>query len=128
MPCSSQWPAAQHLPHSRPAVSAPRQLYPSHGDAQRPLAWRRAAAASEEPAALQESTPEPEDARGAIAVGLKLFNSGQYQEALDIFEKALKLPGTGVKRFRSVHARLHRQDIAEAALRPGPSESGTAPI
>ena len=46
-------------------------------------------------------TPEPEDARGAIAVGLKLYNAGKHQEALDVFVKALELPGTGIKRFRS---------------------------
>ena len=45
--------------------------------------------------------PEPEDARGAIAVGLKLYNAGQHSAALDIFVKALELPGTGLKRFRS---------------------------
>ena len=44
--------------------------------------------------------PEPEDARGAIAVGLKLYNAGQHSAALDIFVKALELPGTGLKRFR----------------------------
>ena len=45
--------------------------------------------------------PEPEDARGAIAVGLKLYNAGQHSAALDMFVKALELPGTGLKRFRS---------------------------
>lgn len=45
--------------------------------------------------------PEPEDARGAIAVGLKLYNAGQHSAALDIFVKALELPGTGLKRYRS---------------------------
>jgi hypothetical protein len=44
--------------------------------------------------------PEPEDARGAIALGLKLYNAGKHQAALDLFAKALELPGTGLKRFR----------------------------
>jgi hypothetical protein len=44
--------------------------------------------------------PEPEDARGAITLGLKFSDAGQYEQALELFLKALKLPGTGVKRFR----------------------------
>lgn len=84
-----------------------------------PLAERRAAslrtarpvlvrAVSEEGTFEEETfltkTPEPEDARGAIAVGLKLYNAGKHQEALDVFVKALELPGTGIKRFRSDNA------------------------
>lgn len=51
------------------------------------------------------SSREPEDVRGAIAIGLGLYEEGKYQEALDVFEKGLKLPGTGVKRYRSVDNR-----------------------
>ena len=84
-----------------------------------PIAERRAAtlrtvrpvlvsAVSEEEPFKEETfltkTPEPEDARGAIAVGLKLYNAGKHQEALDVFVKALELPGTGIKRFRSDNA------------------------
>lgn len=43
---------------------------------------------------------EPEDVRGAIAIGLSLYESGNYQEALEVFEKGLELPGSGMKRFR----------------------------
>lgn len=49
--------------------------------------------------------PEPEDARGAITLGLKFSDAGDYEKALELFMKALKLPGTGVKRFR--YAALH---------------------
>ena len=43
---------------------------------------------------------EPEDARAAIALGLRLHEAGQYNKALGVFQKALELPGTGIKRFR----------------------------
>jgi len=43
---------------------------------------------------------EPEDARGAISIGLGLYEEGKYKEALEVFEKGLELPGTGMKRFR----------------------------
>ncbi len=43
---------------------------------------------------------EPEDARGAIAVGLKYYKAGDYQKALELFGRAPALPGTGTKRFR----------------------------
>ena len=43
---------------------------------------------------------EPEDARGAIAVGLKYYKAGDYQKALELFGSAPALPGTGTKRFR----------------------------
>lgn len=39
---------------------------------------------------------DPEDARGAIALGLKLFESGDYESALQLFDKSLGLPGTGM--------------------------------
>ena len=42
----------------------------------------------------------PEDARGAIAVGLKYYKAGNYQKALELFGSAPGLPGTGTKRFR----------------------------
>ena len=70
-------------------------------------AWSHAAAPPRRllARALTEETeltevPEPEDARGAIALGLKLYNAGKHQAALDLFAKALELPGTGLKRFR----------------------------
>ena len=43
---------------------------------------------------------EPDDARTAIALGLRLHKAGQYNDALGMFQKALELPGTGIKRFR----------------------------
>ena len=39
---------------------------------------------------------DPEDARGAIALGLKLFEGGDYQGALALFDKSLGMPGTGI--------------------------------
>ncbi|KAK9918691.1 hypothetical protein WJX75_006025 [Coccomyxa subellipsoidea] len=56
--------------------------------------------AGPEDASIVRDVPEPEDARGAIAVGLDLYNSGQYETALGVFEKAMNLPGTGIKQFR----------------------------
>ena len=49
---------------------------------------------------VSTATMEPEDVRGAIAVGLELYEAGKYPESLEVFEKALKLPGTGMKRYR----------------------------
>ena len=49
---------------------------------------------------------EPEDARGAIAVGLKYYKAGNYQKALELFGRAPALPGTGTKRFRLFFCRL----------------------
>lgn len=55
-------------------------------------------AAAVSPAAPRDQ--EPEDARSAIALGLRLHEAGQYNEALGVFQKALELPGTGIKRYR----------------------------
>jgi hypothetical protein len=49
---------------------------------------------------IDSEVREPEDARGAISVGLSLYEEGKYAEALEVFEKGLDLPGTGMKRFR----------------------------
>ena len=71
--------------------------------------WRVSAEAAEgsdngtmaaSPTGLREQ--EPEDARTAIALGLRLHEAGQYNDALGMFQKALELPGTGIKRFRQV--------------------------
>mmetsp|Transcript_14717 Transcript_14717/g.41439 ORF Transcript_14717/g.41439 Transcript_14717/m.41439 type:complete len:211 (-) Transcript_14717:144-776(-) len=45
---------------------------------------------------------DPADARGAIALGLKLYSDGDYEAAYNLFTKVVKdqVPGTGVKRFR----------------------------
>jgi len=86
------------------------------------------ASASEDTDVITTDIPEPEDARGAIAVspnsiltispfpassdestsreglslqvGLEQYNAGSYGTALGIFEKAIDLPGTGIKQFR----------------------------
>lgn len=47
-----------------------------------------------------EGIMEPDDARAAIAVGLSLTEKKEWQQAQAYFERALELPGTGVKRFR----------------------------
>ncbi len=49
---------------------------------------------------LPSPLPEPDTARAAIAIGLKLTGANRWEEAQDYFERALSLPGTGIKRFR----------------------------
>ena len=58
------------------------------------------ARASSSNSEISEDRRDPEDVRGAIAIGLGLYEQGKYQEALEIFEKGLELPGSGMKRFR----------------------------
>ena len=96
---------------------------------QRHRIHRVRASSSDETDVIATDIPEPEDARGAIAVsldntaigcrfttlqglhyrcqsdlhvqvGLEQYNSGAYETALGIFEKAMDLPGTGIKQFR----------------------------
>ncbi|KIZ07033.1 hypothetical protein MNEG_0926 [Monoraphidium neglectum] len=43
---------------------------------------------------------EPETAKEAIDLGLVLCKQDKWAQALPVFQKALTLPGTGVKRFR----------------------------
>ena len=49
---------------------------------------------------LPSNLPEPDTARAAIALGLKLTEAKKWEDAQTYFEKALELPGTGLKRFR----------------------------
>ncbi|GLC45823.1 hypothetical protein PLESTB_001151700 [Pleodorina starrii] len=46
------------------------------------------------------SEDEPETAREAIELGNKYAKAARWQEALAVYEKALTLPGTGLKRFK----------------------------
>lgn len=48
----------------------------------------------------KSSYGEPNDARSAIAIGLTLTDAKEWEEAQRYFERALELPGTGIKRFR----------------------------
>ncbi|GLI64568.1 hypothetical protein VaNZ11_007889 [Volvox africanus] len=43
---------------------------------------------------------DPDTAREAIELGNKFAQAGRWQEALSVYEKALTLPGTGLKRYR----------------------------
>ncbi|PNW76349.1 hypothetical protein CHLRE_12g553678v5 [Chlamydomonas reinhardtii] len=43
---------------------------------------------------------EPETAKEAIELGNSLAKAAKWQEALSVYEKALTLPGTGLKRYR----------------------------
>eukprot|EP00197_Chlamydomonas_leiostraca_P007225 CAMPEP_0202865976 /NCGR_PEP_ID=MMETSP1391-20130828/6854_1 /ASSEMBLY_ACC=CAM_ASM_000867 /TAXON_ID=1034604 /ORGANISM="Chlamydomonas leiostraca, Strain SAG 11-49" /LENGTH=181 /DNA_ID=CAMNT_0049545869 /DNA_START=120 /DNA_END=665 /DNA_ORIENTATION=+ len=43
---------------------------------------------------------EPESCKDAIALGLRYTGAARWTEALPIFEKAMSLPGTGMKRYR----------------------------
>lgn len=46
------------------------------------------------------SLDKVDTARSAIAVGLRLTETGRWEEAETYFQRALELPGTGIKRFR----------------------------
>ncbi|GFH25982.1 uncharacterized protein HaLaN_24044 [Haematococcus lacustris] len=43
---------------------------------------------------------EPETTQDALDAGLRLTADGRWSDALELFERALTLPGTGIKRFR----------------------------
>ncbi|KAG2433687.1 hypothetical protein HXX76_008057 [Chlamydomonas incerta] len=43
---------------------------------------------------------DPETAKEAIELGNTLAKAAKWQEALSVYEKALTLPGTGLKRYR----------------------------
>jgi hypothetical protein len=51
-------------------------------------------------ALLRVRAEPPEDARSAIDAGIALLDGGDAQGALDMFTRALSLPGRGIKRFR----------------------------
>ncbi|GIL73426.1 hypothetical protein Vretimale_17583 [Volvox reticuliferus] len=65
----------------------------------------RGSATPGSPLRAAESDPlstadDPETAREAIELGNKFAQAGRWQEALSVYEKALTLPGTGLKRYR----------------------------
>lgn len=45
---------------------------------------------------------EPQLSADAISAGLKAYQSGDHESALELFQQALTLPGTGLKRYRCV--------------------------
>lgn len=63
---------------------------------------------------LAASAVDPEDARGAIAIGLKFSNAGNWAQAQEYFERALELPGTGLKRWRDKPPALSEGELTSA--------------
>jgi tetratricopeptide (TPR) repeat protein len=61
------------------------------------------------------ASSDPEDARGSIAIGLKYSAAGQWEQAQEYFERALELPGTGLKRWRDKPPALSAGEL-QAAL------------
>jgi len=59
----------------------------------------------------EEETVAPNNFREAEVLGLKLMQDGNYEKALEVFQKALKLPGS-------------RQDVVRTKLLSGPSPVG----
>ncbi|GBF91837.1 hypothetical protein Rsub_04942 [Raphidocelis subcapitata] len=98
--------AAAHAAPSRPA--APRRQRPAAATQRRaPRALVAVQAGSDNPAdqtkELSSSAfdfDEPETAREAIDLGLVLCKQEKWDKALAVFERAMTLPGTGVKRYR----------------------------
>jgi len=56
----------------------------------------------------------PEDARESILLGLSTYKEGRYEAALAEFERALTLPGTGVKQFTNKPALISDEERATA--------------
>ena len=104
-------PAAPFLAPPRPAPRQPglRRPVPAAEAAVRlhPLPCSANADAVSTDASGLDATFEPEDARGAISMGLKLHDGGRYEEALQMFQRAVELPGTGLKRYRQGQKEAH---------------------
>ena len=69
--------------------------------------WQRAGrfvTAAESPQSTsssgKSSGSEPSLAADAISAGLQAYQGGDHEGALDMFQQALSLPGTGFKRYR----------------------------
>lgn len=71
-----------------------------HGSVAQRGRWAGRVQAAEDGPDELANLPEPDTARGAIALGLKLTDAKQWERAQQYFERALELPGTGTKRFR----------------------------
>lgn len=85
----------------RASLVSPRSTHRRSNHFFQPQKTRHATiiASSNDPQSLT-NLPDPDDARSAIAIGLKLTEAQQWVRAQEYFELALDLPGTGLKRFR----------------------------
>lgn len=81
------------------ATRPPRAFAPVHHRVHQKFAGR-VQASQEGDLDVTSNLPDPDTARAAIAIGLKLTEAKKWTEAQAYFEKALELPGTGLKRFR----------------------------
>lgn len=89
-------PFGSSLVSCRPQLVCSRQHEPS-------VSCKRAALQKVKAANDDDSTfdfEDPETAREAIDLGLVLCKQQKWGKALEVFEKALSLPGTGIKRYR----------------------------
>lgn len=75
---------------------------PAHSPRQRASGFATAAESPQSTSSSGRSSgSEPQLAADAISAGLKAYQSGDHEGALDLFQQALTLPGTGHKRYRS---------------------------
>lgn len=81
---------------------------------QAPRRQQRLAARAAASGDLLTPPADPEDARGAIAIGLKYSNAGNWAQAQEYFERALELPGTGLKRWRDKPPALSEGELTAA--------------
>lgn len=84
---------------------------PSQARGVTPSCSRHGCATTAPRACLPRTT---QDAKGAIAVGLKFSNAGQWEQAQQFFERALELPGTGLKRWRDKPPALSTGELTAA--------------
>lgn len=112
-PCCLLQPCRPSSPRNLARWAAFAPFATAHGCRAAPITSRRPpspsqradgfAAAAESPSSGssgRNSGSEPQLAADAISAGLKAYQSGDHEGALDLFQQALKLPGTGLKRYR----------------------------
>lgn len=64
------------------------------------LCWGVTAASDQSSDTTAPAADEPQLAGAAIEAGLRAYSGGDTQGALQLFQRSLQLPGTGLKRYR----------------------------
>ncbi|PSC75387.1 putative DNA replication complex GINS PSF3 [Micractinium conductrix] len=106
--------AAGGAENGRTAMAAPVALRAAAAARRSPPARRRLVVAAAADELLGAADVDPDNARAAIAVGLKYSGAGQWAKAQEYFERALELPGTGLKRYRDKPPALSEGELTSA--------------
>lgn len=122
----ARWAAFAPFATAHGCRAAPLSSRPTPTPQRRADGFATAAESPQSSGSSRSSSGEPQLAADAISAGLKAYQSGDHGGALDMFQRALTLPGTGLKRYRQACKEYMAESSPDIRSRSGDPDELTA--